>query len=177
MFTNKILNLLAQMLKKSEAPNGNEIIKEAIEEAKEALAEYREMQALEEGAESFFGGGFFGRDKSTKISGVSALLGALFGGEIVGGMIAFIGGLFAGLMSDSSLFDGFETPGDMDPDELEVYQDALIDAFGFTAFQVDDWTNWVDVEEYVLYQDGFTKENNGSNIKGLLQDGEYYRIR
>lgn len=177
MFTNKILKLLTQILKKSEAPNGNEIIQEAIEEAKQALAEYREMQALEEAAESLFGGGFFGRDKNTKISGGSVFLGVLFGGGIVGGMISFIGGLFAGLMSDSSLNDGFATPGDMDPDELEVYQDALIDAFGFTAFQVDDWSNWVDVEEYVIYQDGFTKENNGSNIKGLLQEGDYYRIR
>ena len=170
-----LLSLFKQMNAKSNAPNGNQIIEDAIDYAKEALDTYREEMALEDAvgeiasvgkASAGLGGmvsGFFESVGGALVLGVGALV------------IGFISGALASL-NGGLLFAGFKVPGDMDNDELEVYQNALIEAFGYTGFQVDTWDNWVDAESYI-YNGGFTNEDNGKGIKGLLQDGEYYRIR
>lgn len=151
---------------------GRAIIKQAIDSAKEELRAYQAKQAMLDAADDMFGGKGFG--------GKMALFGAIgeaFGGVALG-IFAFAVGFIGAALDSANNFDGFgrgfNVPNGLTDDEIEVYQQALLDAFGYTGFQVGDWTNWESVEDYVL-NGGFMDGDNGSNIRGLLQDGKYYK--
>lgn len=154
---------------------GRAIIKQAIAEAKEELKAYQQEQAMLDAADDMFGGKG-GKD----LGGNMELFGAIgeaFGGLALG-VFAFAAGILSGALESANDYDSFgrgsNVPSGLTDDEMEIYQQALIAAFGFTDFQVGAWLNWVSVEEYVT-DGGFMDGDNGANIRGMLQDGEYYR--
>lgn len=178
-------------LKNSMMKPGKQIINQAIEEAREKLKQYQEE---EKAAEEMSGGGG-GKGGKDKIGGGN-ILGGLVGnkgnpmaeflGELGGSALVMAGGFVAGILQgmneSAENFDfnnryGFaSTPKNLNSEEEEVYRNALIEAFGYTAFQVGGWKDWQTAEEYVN-NGGFQNGDKGGSILGLLQDGEYYKVR
>lgn len=155
-------------LKNSMTKPGKQIINQAIEEAREKLKQYQEEEKAAEEM-SGGGGGKGGKDK-------------IGGGNILGGLVGNKGNPmaeFLGELGGSALVmaGGFaSTPKNLNSEEEEVYRNALIEAFGYTAFQVGGWKDWQTAEEYVN-NGGFQNGDKGGSILGLLQDGEYYKVR
>lgn len=151
---------------------GRAIIKQAIAEAKEELRSYQQEQAMLDEADDMLGGkggkGFGGE------MDLFGAVGEAFGGLALGIFAFAVGFIGAAIDSANGFGRGFNVPDNLNDDEVEVYQQALLDAFGYTGFQVGDWTNWQSVEDYVS-DGGFMDGDNGSNIRGLLQEGEYYK--
>jgi hypothetical protein len=162
--------------------DGKAIIQQAISEAKEVLEQYKMAKQMEEELNGGGEGGGKGFDKMEALGKVGEGLAETFGRgaatamAIGGGLIA---GFVMGALESSNNYDfnnryGQKTPTNLSDDEREVYQEALINAFGFTAFQIGDWQNWVPVDDYVS-SGGFQDGDKGGSIKGLLQDGDYHK--
>ena len=173
---------------------GKDIIQRAVEEAKERLKEYQEeAKAAQEGMSGGKKGGgakgggdnsfgsLLGREYGNKSNPMAEFLGELGGSALVmaGG---FLTGILQGMNESAENFDfanqyGFiSTPKNLNSEEEDVYRNALIDAFGYTGFQVNGWKNWMSAEEYIA-QGGFQNGDNGGSILGLVKDGEYYKVR
>ena len=177
-------------LKNSMTKPGKQIINQAIEEAKEKLKQYQEeVKASEEmsggggkgGKDKIGGGSILGGEIGNKGNPMAEFLGELGGSALVmaGG---FVAGILQGMNESAENFDfdnrygGVSTPKNLNSEEEDVYRNALIEAFGYTAFQVGGWKDWQTVEAYVN-NGGFQNGDKGGSILGLLQDGEYYKVR
>lgn len=180
---------------KGVAKPGKEIIQRAVEEAKEVLKEYQDekkasQQNMSGGANKKGGGARGGGDNSfgnllggqpeSKRNLMAEFLGSIGGSSLVMGA-GLLAGILQGMNESAENFDFanrygiVNTPKNLNSKEEDIYRNALINAFGYTGFQVNGWKNWMSAEEYIE-QGGFQNGDRGGSILGLLQDGEYYKV-
>ena len=173
---------------------GLALVHVAVSRAVERLHQYQTEKAMEESMEEDGfgvpggfsggrGGGMFGDTISTinnsmgggtddMFSNVSEFLTSM---GPVGGMLAFsLGMVQAAMLADNgnAKLSESEVPDHLDDDDLQAYQDFLIEELGHMAFQDGGWS-WTPADMYVK-DGGFYNGDTGESILGILCDGQYY---